>query len=102
MIPAPPGTLELTCTTPKGQPLGTAKTVSVYDRDNFYRAVDIEAELGCRPDQPADGPSAPPRATSSEALDKLMDTIPGKGTFTYVPGPGYRGSTSEAVLVKQI
>jgi hypothetical protein len=29
-----------------------------------------------------------------------METIPGDGTFTYVAGPGYPGSTVDAALVK--
>lgn len=101
VFPVPPGTMELTCQTPEGKPIGASKTVTVYDRNRFYRVVDIEKVLGCRPDQPADGPTTPPRATSPEALDELMETIPGDGTFTYVAGPGYPGSTADAALVKK-
>jgi hypothetical protein len=101
VFPVPPGTMELTCQTPEGKPIGASKTVTVYDRNRFYRAVDIEKVLGCRPTEQVDGPTAPPRATSAEALDKLMETIPGDGTFTYVAGPGYPGSTADAALVKK-
>lgn len=98
-LPVPPGTMTLTCLAGDKR-VGASRTVTVYDRGGFYREVDIEGVLNCRPDQAVEGPSTPPRATSAEALDTLMDTIRGPGTFTYTPGPGYPGSTAQAALVK--
>lgn len=101
VFPVPPGSVELTCQTTEGKTIGRTTTVAVYDREGYYRAVNIEKTLGCRPQTAVDGPSAPPRATSGEAFDKLMETIPGSGTFTYTAGPGYAGSTVDTALVKQ-
>jgi len=98
-FPAPAGDLTLTCRTEDGTPVGEPATVTVYDPDRYYQAVDAKKVLGCEPKPAADGEATPARSTRQDALDRLAAQLGPKDTVTITPGPGYKGAAGAVLLV---
>jgi hypothetical protein len=99
LFPAPPGPTALSCQTASGEVVGDEATLTIYDPQEYFRDVDVEQVLGCRPENPANGPTTPARSTSKDALVRLAEQVAGDGTGTVEPGPGYVGAPGVVGLI---
>jgi hypothetical protein len=99
LFPAPPGPTGLSCQTASGDIVGDEATLTIYDPRDYFRAVDVEGVLGCRPENPENGPTTPARSTSQDALVRLAEQVSGDGTGTVKPGPGYVGAPGVVGLI---
>jgi hypothetical protein len=99
LFPIPPEPTTMTCVDAAGDQVGDTATLTIYDPGNYFRAVDVEGVLDCRPDTPADGPTTPARSTSGDALARLADQVAGSGKGTVKPGPGYVGAPGVVGLI---